>query len=220
MKIKRLGIIGDVHAADMHLEKALQLLSGARVDQIVCVGDIADGPGSLERCCRLLQSTPVLTVSGNHDSWFLDDTLRDLPFVSAPDEISDDSLRFLKSLPPTAELETIAGRLLLCHGTGTNDMHAVLPDDYGVALEYNEQLQQILAGHDYRFMICGHSHRRMVRDIQHLTIVNPGPLARVLSSDLTDGIAIADFDARTVKFYDFCDGDLVGISNPVSLTNG
>ena len=57
-------------------------------------------------------------------------------------------------------------------------MHAVLPDDVGYALETNDELQKTLRDPDIRLMVSGHSHRRMVRRIGSLTLVNAGTLAR------------------------------------------
>ena len=51
---------------------------------------------------------------------------------------------FLASLPAVRRIATARGGLLLCHGTGEDDMHAVQPDDLGYALETNEELQRAL----------------------------------------------------------------------------
>jgi len=218
MTIARLGLIGDVHAADGKLTTAINFLLSLDVAAIICVGDIADGHGSLDKCCRLLQSTPVLTVRGNHDSWFLNNQMRDLPIISRRAGVSESSWQFLNSLPQTLALETTRGKLLLCHGTGTNDMHAVLPDDSQYALESNDELQSILRNREFRFMVCGHSHRRMVRCVEHLTIVNPGPLAQMYATDDKAGIAVADFEGGVVQFYDFENNDLAAAGEPASLT--
>lgn len=57
--ITRIGIIGDVHGTDDMLELGLEVLRTRACDNVLCVGDIADGPGSVEDCCRLLISNGV-----------------------------------------------------------------------------------------------------------------------------------------------------------------
>ena len=47
----RIGIIGDIHAEDTHLDLALAFLNEQAVDVIICTGDIVDGNGDVDRCC-------------------------------------------------------------------------------------------------------------------------------------------------------------------------
>src|SRR5204863_7769667 len=85
---------------------------------------------------------------------------------------------FVAALPPTRTLETIAGPLLLCHGLGTDDMAGVWPHDQGYALEVNLALYKLLRSAENRFVVNGHTHHRMLRRFDSLTIVNAGTLRR------------------------------------------
>jgi putative phosphoesterase len=176
--LERFAIIGDIHAEDEALGRALDFASQDGVDAVLAVGDIVDGHGNAGACCDLLADAKAAVVRGNHDRWFLSDSLRDLPTATQPRDIEGAARAFLASLPPVLRMETLWGGLLLCHGTGEDDMHAVKPDDSGCALETNEELQRTLREPDTRIMICGHSHIRMVRRIESLTLVNAGTLAR------------------------------------------
>ena len=49
-EVRRIGLIGDIHAEDQLLERALELLAGRALDAILATGDIADGAGSVNRC--------------------------------------------------------------------------------------------------------------------------------------------------------------------------
>ncbi|MEK8022119.1 MAG: metallophosphoesterase, partial [Candidatus Parabeggiatoa sp.] len=106
--IKRLGAIGDIHAENQLLNQALQFLNTQALDIIVCVGDIADGSGSVNACCESLKTENVLTVKGNHDNWLLDNTIRGIPEATPLSALSNASHDFLQSLPQTRELETVA----------------------------------------------------------------------------------------------------------------
>jgi len=213
MIIKRLGIVGDIHGADEHLALALTFLREADVDAIVCNGDITDGIGHAGRCCELLEEHGVITVFGNHDRWFLSGEMRDLPIVSAPEEFTPKTRKFLKSLPGTLPLQTVSGALLLCHGMGENDMRSLLIDDGEYALHTNDELQHLLLRKEFRYVICGHTHRRMVRRFEGLTVINPGPIRDIHESGLT----IADFASGTAQFYDLKNGDTVPCGEPVTL---
>lgn len=177
-RVDRIGVIGDVHAEDELLKRALMWLKGESVDGMVCTGDIADGPGSVDQCCETLSKEGVVTVRGNHDRWLLQHTMRDLPSATVADRVSASTLDFLDSLPVTVEFETAAGPALLCHGLSTNDMGYLGPDDYGYALEANDDLQRLIREGRYRYVISGHVHRKMVRTFGGVTVINAGTLLR------------------------------------------
>jgi predicted phosphodiesterase len=177
-KYRRIGLIGDIHAEDALLELALGVLVSRGVELIAATGDVADGFGSVDRCCALLESHRVVVVRGNHDRWLLAGSARDLPEATPADGLTAESRRMLAGLPELAELDTVQGRALLCHGLGPNDMAKVSPDDFGYALDANDDLQNILRGRTYRWILNGHSHRRMVRDFGGITLINAGTLMR------------------------------------------
>ncbi|HEY3256027.1 MAG TPA: metallophosphoesterase, partial [Polyangiaceae bacterium] len=133
--LRRVGLIGDIHGEDVLLERALEVLSRRDLDAILATGDIADGPGSVTRCCELLIQHRVITVRGNHERWFLRGSMRDLPDATAPQQVSAQAHAMLAALPAEIEIATVAGLALLCHGLGPNDMAKVLPDDEGYWLD-------------------------------------------------------------------------------------
>jgi predicted phosphodiesterase len=47
-------------------------------------------------------------------------------------------------------------------------------------------------------MVGGHTHHRMVRQLEKLTVINPG----TLKHDQDPCIAIADFDADVARFFE------------------
>lgn len=202
--VERLGIIGDVHTEHQRLAAVLEHFAGLALDRVVCTGDVPDGPldaRAVDACCAALQRAGVLIVSGNHDRWLQDGEMRELPGATDPGELSESSVEFLAGLPATVDFESAAGRVLLCHGIGTNDMASVQPFDHGLALANNEALQGLLAEGRYRYVISGHTHRPMVRAIGSLIVINAGTLLR----DHAPCCAVADFGARRLQFFDVGD---------------
>jgi predicted phosphodiesterase len=201
---RRIGVIGDIHAEDALLEQALTSLQARGVELIAATGDVTDGRGSVERCCALLEAHGVMAVAGNHDRWFLGRIAHGLPWATPHDSLSARARRTLERLPPTVWFTTVGGPALLCHGLGTNDLAKVNPDDDGYALETNDDLQFLLR-RPYRWIINGHSHRRMVRHFPALTIINAGTLRRdhdpcFLELDFAAGVAsVFTFDGGGVS---------------------
>lgn len=56
MMLKRIAAIGDIHAEDELLDKAINFCR-PQVEQIVSVGDIVDGSGDVNRCVALLRAS-------------------------------------------------------------------------------------------------------------------------------------------------------------------
>jgi predicted phosphodiesterase len=198
--VRQVGLIGDVHAEDEILAVALgHLGAGDGLDAILCVGDVVTGPGDAGRCCDLLAGASVLTVRGNHDRWFLTGTpsYAHLPKATPPDHLGEGQHRFLASLPPLRGFETPRGALMLCHGLGDDDTAAVYSHDATYALESNHRLHALASADEFRFLVNGHTHDRMVRNFDGLTIINAGTLRR----DKSPCFATADFAAGIVQFF-------------------
>ncbi len=199
----RLGLIGDVHAEDERLAATLSALSQAKVDLVLCTGDVVDGHGDVDRACALLEEQRVLTVRGNHDRWIREDTMRDLPNAHRMTSLATESVAFLKALPATRSVDVPGGVLLLCHGVGANDMQRLTPSDHGYALATNDDLVALVLDPRIRFMVGGHTHVPMVRELPRargappLVVVNPGTLCR----EDEPGYFVLDTDQRRVETY-------------------
>jgi predicted phosphodiesterase len=200
-------LIGDVHAEDFILRAALRIVRERGTDLVACTGDLADGLGAVDACCDLLRASGAVVVAGNHDRWLLANQLREHDEATDPERLPPESRAYLSALPATVELETPLGRALLCHGMGDNDMSAVGPDDFGYAIESNTELQEILRDGRFRFVLTGHTHRRMVKPLGSVTVVNAGTLKR----DHHPCVLLVDFAAKQVELIDLDDrGGIAG----------
>ena len=159
-KIKKLGVIGDVHSEHHRLEATLAHLEGLDTDAIVCTGDIVDGIGCPNESIKLLDSASVFTVRGNHDRWILEDKARHITDAHSVTELSEESLSYLTSLPSQVTLDTIRGKLLLCHGVADDDLRKVWPGTERMAIERSHLLDKIILEGEFQYLINGHMHFR------------------------------------------------------------
>ena len=196
-----LGVIGDVHCENSFLRLAIETLQAEHVHTLICTGDIPTGPGDVNACCRLLRSHHIATVRGNHERWLLSSEMLGLPFATNRNELTKSSWNFLRSLPETQEIETLLGRALLCHGIGRDDMASILPEQSELEVDDDPVLAPIVESGNYRFLINGHSHHRMVRRCGSITIINAGTLRR----DHGPCFGMIDFEAERVHFWDIID---------------
>jgi len=205
--VRRVGLIGNVHAEDERLRIAIAALTVEKVDKILCCGDLVDGHGDVDRTCSTLALHGVTTVRGNHDRWIRDDDMRTLPNAHRMTALAPLSIELLKSLPRTVSVDVPGGKLLLCHGIGENDMRQLGPEDSGYAISSNDDLLKVLFDATIAVMVAGHTHKPMVRRFERgggkpaLIVVNPGTLAREDGS----GFAVLDLVARRVDFHRITD---------------
>jgi predicted phosphodiesterase len=198
---------------DEALAAILAAFDDAGVGMVLSVGDIVDGPGDVERTISLLREHDVIAVRGNHDRWILEGSMRMLPDAHALGSLSQEGVTYLASLPVTRVIPTPLGGLFLCHGVGHSDMQRLLPEDEGYALTCNDELQLLLGRDDLAFMVGGHTHRRMLRRIGKLTIVNPGTLYR----EHEPGAMILDCATKSVRVLHAGNGAVVRQGESVAL---
>ncbi len=196
--LERVGIIGDVHCEDEVLSRLLGHFARESLDAVLCVGDLADGYGDINRTCQLLEEHQVLCVTGNHDRWLLTGELREESAATRLQMLTPATKRYIEQLPATMALETRAGKLLLCHGTADDDLLAVKRDHLRYDLENNAPLQRLIKQNKFQFLVGGHTHQIMVRKVGPLILINAGTLHRGYAQNA----AVIDFGTREVEFFD------------------
>jgi len=206
----RFGVLGDVHCEDAAVSAALELFTKLGAERVLCVGDVVDGPGDVTRTIEALQRADC--VAGNHDRWYLEGKLRDLPDAHPAGTLTAAQRLWLAGLPALREYDTPRGRLLLCHGLGADDMATLRPDDFGYGLENNDALNGLLGRNAYALVVSGHSHRRMVRRVGSTTFINAGTLLR----GHEPCALVLDLEAATAAFFDW-KGGAFAASAPISL---
>lgn len=200
--MNRLGILGDVHGEHQRLATALDWFAGASLDAVLCTGDVADGAGCINRCCELLREAGVLTVAGNHDRWLLQNRVRHVADAHRLSELDAGNLAYLESLPRVREIDTAAGRLMLCHGVGANDMAKVWPGTRGAAsIRRCAALDDVLEAGAHRFLVHGHLHFRVLIDFERLLLLNAGTLKGARA-----GISVMDFQAGALEAFSLARG--------------
>lgn len=194
--IRRLAVIGDLHGEHQRLERLLDWFAGQAVDALVCTGDVADGRGCLNRSCDLLQEGGVNTVAGNHDRWLLNDRVRHLENAHDVRELTDDNLEYLQALPRWLSLDTMAGPLMLCHGVAEKDLERVWPGRKPEEIRRSKALDNLIEADEFRFLINGHMHFRMLVDFENLTLMNAGTLMGPYA-----GASVLDFEEDSLTVF-------------------
>ncbi len=174
MRYRRIGIIGDIHGQARNLAKALDLLRDQSVDSIVSVGDIVDGPESIDECCDLLMRHHVIAVRGNHERWMFTGQMRSVPNATSISSLQRRTRHFLVSLPAVRVLPVVGGTVVLSHGVNEDDMRA-LPRRPDKRLVTTLRRCAVVPSSCVA-IISGHSHRRGSIRLAGTTFVEAGTL--------------------------------------------
>src|SRR5688572_6742223 len=101
-KMFKVGIISDIHADLDGLEKALALLKAAKVDKIICAGDLVERGRDGDAVVQRIQEEQIESVLGNHDMLARGNQVYCLKYPERfPDYpvLNEDSLSFVEGLP-------------------------------------------------------------------------------------------------------------------------
>lgn len=207
MAVRRLGVIGDVHAEHERLEAAIIHLNTLDVDCLVCTGDIVDGIGNPDRSVKLLQDSGVKTVRGNHDRWVVEEKARHIPDAHQLSELKEETRQYLVALPRQISLETIAGKLLLCHGVAEDDLRKVWPGTQRMSIERSTALDEIITNGEFRYLINGHMHFRTIIHFEKLTLINAG----TLKGEHWPGFSLIDFEQHEITAFEFATNGIQAI---------
>src|SRR5256885_13425428 len=179
----RLALIADIHGNLPALENEIAELDRDRVDTIVCLGDVAVGPQPVETIERLRQlGCPV--VMGNWDACMLGDEpkvdgeLAEM-LVDActwsTDQLAPAQVEYLRGFRDTLELRLDDETTLLAfHGSPRSF------DDEIFATTPDEELEQMLAGHDADVDAGGHTDFPLFRRYGQAGGRDPGGVGQAL----------------------------------------
>ena len=173
----KLGLFSDVHGNGVGLDAVLAELAEARVDRLVCLGDLVEGGPQPDYCLRRVQELGCAVVDGNCDHWLVEyyrePELAERSDIGAwaREKLGEDGLAALASFPDTHELDLGDGCRLLCvHGAPTSRVariESTSPDG---------ELLELLG--DATVLAAGHTHEQWQRRIGERLVLNPGRVGK------------------------------------------
>ena len=186
-----LALVSDIHGNDLALAAVVAELERLGVEQVVCLGDVAQGGSQpaevLDRLARL--GWPV--ILGNADAFLLevdpsspeavtDEQLERRTWTLG--QLSDAQLEQIRAFVPTLDVEVDGLTLRAFHGSPRSYDDVVLPETPdGVA-------ERLLGGSGVDLLAGGHTHLQWTRYVDGALYVNPGSV----------GLAYDRFDSEPV----------------------
>jgi len=164
----KIGLISDVHATAGPVKEALTLFRQNNVDITICVGDIAGYGEELDQTVEMLLKGKCQVISGNHDTWFLDETVpEDQQWIK----------NYFANLPATLDFTVEDKHLYVVHASPprSNMKGIKLLDEHGEIIPARkERWTNNLERFDYDVLIVGHTHQVFSERLGNTLVINPG----------------------------------------------
>jgi putative phosphoesterase len=179
----RVAVISDIHGNAVALESVLAEIRADTPDQVVCLGDVAQGGPQPARCVDLLSDLGCPVVMGNTDSWLV--SKLDPAVEDAPDnvrqmgewtlaQLAEGRVDFMKKFHATVEVSLGKDRRLVCfHGSPASFHDVILPETE------EEDFQGFMGEFDSAVLTGGHTHLQQIRRISESFFFNPGSVGVV-----------------------------------------
>jgi putative phosphoesterase len=172
----RIGLISDIHGNLFALEAALAELDTEKLDDLICLGDVAAlGPEPGAVLARL-QALGCPVVMGNMDEWLLSppepDTADELDQALIrwhAAQLTDAERAYIRAFPATIERSLGAERTLLCFHGSPRSYHDVI-----VPTTPDDALNEMFGGTHAAILVGGHTHLQMMRHYGDACLINVG----------------------------------------------
>lgn len=198
------GLISDIHADYENLKKAMQELETHSVDEIICLGDVAEDKKSTNNCIDLLIANDVMTVLGNHDKLIL---------RKGGTNLSKKILEYLRKCPKKIEVKD----LVFVHDHPLGEEHRGTRRFFCEYIQMACQGKELLQLTPYRLIFVGHTHEPSIisedKKIDILEsgqytlqknkryVLNPGPINNARDCGTTPCIGIFDSDKNIFEVH-------------------
>ncbi len=201
----RIGLIGDVHGNHLALQTVLAAASLSGVEALLITGDLVGYYDAPLAVLNMLQPWVRHVVRGNHED-MLKAARSDDKFLaqvdarygtglrSAIEQLSEQQLDDLCSLPHPLELVIDGCKILLCHGAPWDNNQYVYPNAQPDLLER-------CALQEFDLIVLGHSHYPMGHQIGKALVVNPGAVGQPRNRQPGAHWAVFDTTNRSLEFY-------------------
>lgn len=191
----RIAIISDIHGNAIALEAVLADIKQMGVDQIICLGDLANAGPFPSRCIDIVRDVADVVIQGNHELYVLGQHQPDdvgtspiwsgIRWVQA--QMRPDQMAYIQELPYSYNLVPEPHRsTLFTHGSPKSQF-------LGFRSDYDDEaFAERMMGLDNLTLFVGHTHRMLFQRWSRSWIINVGSVGMSL-----DGTPEAKYGVAT-----------------------
>ncbi len=194
----KIVVLSDIHANLTALQKVLSDLPS--YDELYCLGDLVGyGPNPNQTLQALRDQKPTLVLGGNHDSatvkgeWsgFTNHAVKAIQWTRT--QLTQENLRYLKTLQPVAERKADGLEIALFHGSPRDPLN-----EYVFPGTPHAVLRELLRLSGARLLLQGHTHVPMSYQNSSGILLNPGSVGQPRDGDPRASYMIIDLEADNV----------------------
>lgn len=185
----KIALISDIHSNIFALEAVLAHAESLGVKQFWCLGDLVHFNAFPQEVVKTIRKLDPVCVYGNMDCSVLE--ARKLLAKKKKENISEGqqaliwtysqlsrkSREYLSDLPMKKRLKINGNRFLLIHGSPAGYDDPIFIDTP------EDRLRELTKLTNAEFVICGHTHKQFVREVDGVTFINPGSAGKPLDGD-------------------------------------
>lgn len=198
-------MLSDVHANLPALEAVLGHGRERDVDAVWNAGDTVGYGAFPNEVIERLRHEKTATILGNYDGKVLRFPERQktwrrkkpaqkfLAFQWAHQTLTKESFRYLSTRSDQVEMDLPGRHVLLTHGSPAS------PRKHLTSEAPRVRLSELTSAAGCDIVVCGHSHRAFVCEVEDVLFINPGSVGRPDDGDPRASYAIADFDGLATR---------------------
>lgn len=178
----RILVISDIHGN----RAALDAVTAAPHDAVICLGDIVGYGPEPQACVRWVRDHAAWTVQGNHDRAIGDDVpprcLPDFAWLAEAvtpwtrSHLEPADLAYLQRLPRWIIHSVDDVRIACVHARPSDPLYGYLPPEPNV---WARELEKVTAD----LVLVGHTHLPLDFTIGHKRVINPGSVGQPKDGD-------------------------------------
>lgn len=200
----KLALIGDIHGNADALGAVLAAAEKMDVEHLLVTGDLVGYYFAPAKVLELLAIWSKHIVRGNHEEMLVAaraertaleaiSTRYGSGIQIALEQLTENQLDEICSFPHPLKLDIDGCRILLCHGAHWDVDQYVYPDAKPELLERCCNL-------DFDFVVMGHTHYPMIKQVDNMQIINPGSVGQPRNGQPGAQWAFLDTISRHLEF--------------------
>lgn len=178
------------------------------VEKIICLGDVVGYHCYVNEVINWLRNHNVICIQGNHDRYIFEGLENQTKLINdsvrfgieiAQKKIDNNNKEWLKNLPTSFSFKEGNLSVLCCHGSPWDVTNGYVYADSDLFPKMRDFAFDVIA--------LGHTHRAYIKQMDDLTIFNPGSVGQARDTEGKACAAILDTKTKALtaiqESYDF-----------------
>lgn len=196
----KIGVLSDIHSNAVALEAVLSRLEDANVEKYICAGDVVGYYSRPNETISMLKEVDPLTVRGNHDEGVTNETPTSFNYYAKRSldwnrrQLTEESLRFLRRLPPTIRTEIGGREAFIAHGSPRNPINEYIHEE-----DISEEFINYSFDRPPEVVVLGHTHKPYVKRVGNTLVLNPGSVGQPRDRDPRASFAVLEIEELSAE---------------------